>query len=189
VSDLLSDLLDAAILSGVLDAHMSDEDRDSFRNAKVPTAMLMAEVEDNYLDEWRRLATEPRKGKKTTSVKAARELCAVACVCLERNHPLPPALRAHLAQALRHGAEGRSVDRSLGLKRGAGQAKAEDPMDVEQHEREIAVWIFGRWNREGLSEAQAKESACTEFGLDTRRVEQIWQRHKPSKGATLPPAK
>lgn len=168
-------------LADFIDACMSDAERERYQHGRVPTAMLMAEVEAHYLDEWLRLATTPRPGRKTTSAKAARELCAVACVCLERNHPLPPALSAHLAQALRHGAEGRSVERALGLKRGAGQAKDEDPTNVAQHERGIAVWIFGKWNREGLSEAQAKESACSKFGLDTRRIEQIWQRYKPSK--------
>lgn len=53
-------------------------------------------------------------------------------------------------------------------------------MDVVQRERQIAGWIFVKLVYEGLSEAQAKETACEAFDLDTRRIEQIWQRHNPS---------
>lgn len=167
-----------SFLTDVSDAALSDSEGD-----RRLTTALMAEVEAHNLSDWLQLATTPPKGSKTASTKAGRELCAVACVCLERGDPLPGAMPAYLAHALRQGAEGRSVDQALGLKRGAARRKTANPIDVARREQMIYVWIFGKCFREGCSEADAKAAACTQFNLDLQRIEQIWRRDKPSAEA------
>jgi hypothetical protein len=144
----------------------------------IPPSELIRFAESDYLDGWVRFATVPRKGAKTTSPQAARELCAVAVVCLEHNLPIPEQVRHYLAKALRKGIDGASVDRALGIKRWAGQSV--DPMDQDFKERAVAGHIARRVDL-GWSEAKAKESACATYDLDTRRVEQIWQKHRPSE--------
>lgn len=152
--------------------------KDWLKDVEVPTAMLMKVVESNYLDDWTRLAMIPRDGKKTTSVRANRELCAVAWLCLERNYPMPDALRIHLAQAFRAGAEGKSMDDALGLKRKRGQSKDDDPLDQRQKERMIAWFMKNLIEIDDLSESEAKERACESYKLDTRTIEIYWALHK-----------
>lgn len=161
------------------------------RGVAVPTSLLMAIVEGQYLDEWMQLATQPREGRKTTSAKAARELCAVAAVCLVRNHPMPDVVRLHIAKALKAVAEGKSADVALGVKRGVGQAKKDDPMNQLQRERIIAGFIRHLVSIHHLTVPDAKERACEQFGrsdapggggnenpLDMRTVELYWAKHR-----------
>ncbi len=160
-----------------------ERERARFQKQEVPHELLMQVVEAQHLDTWFTLATVPREGKKTTSIAAARELCAVASVCLARDKPMPERVRAHLAAALKTGAEGGSVDAALRLKRGAGQARDADPMDQIQKERMIAWFMKHLIDIDGLSEAEAKEHACQQFYLDTRAVELYWARHRESAQA------
>lgn len=154
-----------------------------FQSVEVPPETVMAEFEREALPALLHAATVARPGKKTTSPRAAQELCFAAAYCLERSIPIPAALRDWIIGGLRAGIAGRSVDATLGLKRGAGQSKDEDPLYVSARERRIAVRILGLVKREGLSDAQAKECACKEFDLDTRRIEQIWNKYRPAPDA------
>lgn len=159
---------------------------ESMKGIKVPTAQLMAVVEAGYLDDWIKLATVPREQKKTTSQKANLELCAIASVCLARNHPMPDVVRIRLAKALREIAEGNSADAALGVKRRAGVS--EDPMDVVFREQVIAGFILRMTAYNGMTEAEAKNLACTEFAeagesLDISTVEKIWRKLKPDPAA------
>ena len=158
---------------------------------EVSTADLMATVEANYLNDWMQLATMPRPGKKTTSSKAARELCAVASLCLARNHPMPDAVRLHVAKALKAGAEGRSVDAALKIKPRPALPKdrvSRDPMDTNARENAIAGFMLRMTVFNHLTDAEAKGLACKEFArpgesLDDSTVEKIWRRLKPSDEA------
>jgi len=51
-------------------------------------------------------------------------------------------------------------------------------MDAAARERRIVETIFNFVFFRGLSEAGAKTRVCEAFGIDTRRVEQIWQPHR-----------
>jgi hypothetical protein len=154
--------------------------RKMFDAVQVAPEYVMARFEIGYLPALIHAATTPPEGKKTASTKAARELCVAVAYCLEHDIPMPVPLRAWLFAGMQAGMAGRSVDAALKLKRGAGQKKTEDPMAVIERERRIAVRLFGLKFMEGLTDAQAKEIVCEESGLDTRRVEQIWQEHCPS---------
>ncbi|MEY6431685.1 hypothetical protein ABC977_04600 [Thioalkalicoccus limnaeus] len=153
--------------------------RATFDAIQVPPETVMAEFERAYLPGYIAAATEPRPGKKTPSKRAAQELCHAAAYCIENDIAMPRQLKEYILNGLRAGIKGESVDAALRLKRGAGQAKDDDPLFVMARERRVAVRIFGMMTREGLSEPQAKERACEEFSIDTRRVEQIWQHHRP----------
>jgi hypothetical protein len=157
--------------------------RDLFESVQIPPEMVMAKFARNELPALIQAATVPRPGKKTTSPRAAQELCFAAVYCLERGIPMPAPLREYIINGLRAGIEGRSVDAALKLKRGKGQSKDEDPLYVNARERHIAVRIFQLKRRDGLSEPEAKERACEEFELDTRRIEQIWERYRPPDDA------
>lgn len=162
-----------------------NDPKDWLRDVEVPTDFLMQVVEAGYLDEWLRLATMPRDGTKTTSAKAARELCAVASVCLARNHPMPDVVRLYLASALKAGAEGRSVDAALKLgsrKLRKPDGTSKDPMDVVKREQAIAGFVLRMAALHDLPVPKAKELACTEFAepggtLDISTVEKILRRY------------
>jgi len=153
--------------------------REFFDAQQITPASVMAEFERKHLNGLITAAMTPRPRKKTTSTRAAQELCHAAAYCLENDIAMPGQLKEYILNGLRAGAKGESIDAALRLKRGAGQAKDDDPLFVMASERRVAVRIFGMTTREGLTVAQAKEHACKEFGIDTRRAEQIWQRYRP----------
>lgn len=151
-----------------------------FQRAEVPVHLLMQEVEAHYLDDWMRLATVPNEGKKTVSVEARRQLCAVASMCLMFDYQMREDLRIYIANALKAAAESREDDarKFLGLKRDKGQRKTDDPMDQRQRERMAAWFMRHLIGVDGLSEPEAKELACECYKLDTRTIETYWAKHK-----------
>ncbi len=162
---------------------MCDQWREIFDAQQITPASVMAEFERQHLPGYIAAATEPRPGKKTASTRAAQELCHAAAYCIENDIAMPRQLKEYILNGLRAGIKGESVDAALRLKRGAGQAKDDDPLFVMANERRVAVRIYGMTTREGLTVAQAKERACKEFDIDTRRAEQIWQKYRPAPHA------
>jgi hypothetical protein len=143
------------------------------------TPQLLALIEREYLPLWITAATTPRPGHKTTSVKAARELSALAALCLERGQPIPRALRQYLARAHRAIAEGQPADKALRLRRTAGQKPADDPLDRAERERSIVGQMAVLVAR-GVSVPAAKERACERYGIDTRTADRYWKEHGPT---------
>ncbi len=159
----------------------SDEDdyarvwAESLRDVQVPMSLLMEQVETMYLDDWARSATQPKPNQKNTSAKAAREICAVAAVCLATGRPLPEAVRLYLARVLRAVAEGDFPNHAFGIapKRGVSI----DPVDQTRYERVIAGCVTVLV-RKGLSPPEAKEQAAMHFECDTRLIELYWDAHR-----------
>lgn len=143
------------------------------------------------LDDWIRLATEPRPGRKTTSTKAARHLCRFAAACLDGDHPMPDALQQFMVRALYDCAAGKDANVALRLKSREGS----DPIDEERKNVIIANFVFcriaeGREAGESFEEAErrigvtARAEACTRFAgdrvtLDDSTVAKIWRAYKP----------
>jgi hypothetical protein len=142
------------------------------------TAETIRTVERDYLDGWIQAATTPLGERKVTSPAAARELCALACMCLERGHPMPEKLRAYMASAMRACAEGKPADEALNLKRRKGRYP--DPMAQEARDKDIAMRIAWLMVQNGFGVAKAKELAAAGIGCEVRRIEQIWDKHKPT---------
>jgi hypothetical protein len=149
------------------------------------TPQLLALIEREYLPLWITAATTPRPGTKTKSSRAARELCSVAALCLEREQQMPVALRLYLARAMREIAEGGDADKALGTRRGAGQGSHDDPLDRIAKEQaiagEIAVLVAA-----GMTIPAAKEIVCERHSTanrtaDMRKIERYWKKHRPSE--------
>ncbi len=154
------------------------------------TPQLLALVEREYLPLWIMAATTPQPGTKTASSKAARELCGLAALCLERQQPMPDALRLYLARAMRESAAGGDADKALGTRRGAGQGKDDDPLDRIATEQtiagEIAVLAAGMPIPAAKAIPAAKEIVCERHSTanrtaDMRKIERYWEKHRPSE--------
>lgn len=143
------------------------------------TAETVRAVEQSYLDYWIYAATTPMNGRKVKSTAAARELCALGAMCLERNHPMPERLRIYLGAALRACAEGVKPDVALNLKRSPG--KYPDPLGQESRDERIAEQIAWLRATKQCRLPAARELAARKTGLDLRRIEQIWTNYKPTR--------
>lgn len=112
-------------------------------------------------------ATVPSGDRKRASAKADRELSAKAAEYLEAGKELPDCLKAYLISMLRKRA--REVPR-----------KRLDPLDQDRLDDRIGRGV-GYLARIFESEPKGKELAAEVYGLDTRRIQQIWKRYREMK--------
>jgi hypothetical protein len=115
--------------------------------------------------------------------QTARPLCSFLAKYVETGGKAPsdPELIAHLAEALKVGAAGGSVDEALGLKRGRGVTKWRDAR--RNHHICVLVEIFHE-HGEPLTDAGAfatvAEKIAEHYGerLSAERVRNIWNAWK-----------
>lgn len=119
------------------------------------------------IEQWLKLATIPQGNSKHTSPTAARELYALASLCLEHGAEMPDGLRRFLAASLggvaRSGDDNESL-RAMRLKKGRC-----DP--IEQHAKEERAAQMARLFFSGYPPAKVKQVLAYMFNTTERTIE------------------
>lgn len=130
------------------------------------------------------MATRPIRGRKTTSVVAAKKLMFIAAQHIHSRTPMPDELADYIVDCLFSAAaapDAHGVLKAFHVKPAAGVSI--DPWDQEIQELRIykASLIC---LRKDPDEGRMKEKLATHFGLDISRIEQVLRRWRAIDEAT-----